>query len=192
MESNSVVPEIPFKQTICKCVSEDEKKKESQCIQFNAKNTLQTHTRNTRREPGVCPSIHWLDRSPVTPHRCLCLTTDRAPQPGQVSVVQSHHVKPLCWVLSYTSSMWRGSCNTCGGKWPSGFSGPRAHGWQFTRIPCADCTGDCVTIPNREKHGSTESDFKHGSTQDFDNAFHFPGAASCSPLLIMDKGAGPR
>lgn len=66
------------------------------------------------------------------------------------SVVQSH-VRALCWVLSYTGSMLRGSCNTCGSKWPSGFSGPRAHGWQVYHIPRTDRTSDCLTIPNRGK-----------------------------------------
>lgn len=45
--------------------------------------------------------------------------------------VQSH-VRGLCLVLGYTGSVRMERCNTCGGKWPSGFSGPRAHGWQFT------------------------------------------------------------
>ncbi len=50
-------------------------------------------------------------------------------RPGSV---EQSRVRALCWVLSHTGSVRRGSCNTCGGKQPSGFSGPRAHGWQFT------------------------------------------------------------
>lgn len=98
------------------------------CLLSSASHThtlthLNTHI-HTRIPGALC-----LDSSAVTPHQCLRLTTITAPQPD--SAVQSH-VRALCLVLSYTGSVWRGSCNTCGGKWPSGFSGPTAHGWQFT------------------------------------------------------------
>lgn len=100
------------------------------------------------------PSALCLDSSAVTPHQCLRLTAVKSSsaRPGLAVLPR---VRELCWVLSYTGSVWRGRCNTCGGKWPSGFSGPRAHG-TFYHIPWTDRSRDCFTIPKRGKHRSTE------------------------------------
>ena len=174
------MPEIPFEQTICKRASGSMQKT---LFGLTHKYTPGAWhlSLNTLIGQVSCdaPSVSMFD------HR-----QSSSARPGLCSAVPSCKSTLLGFKL-HQLNVEGGGCNTCGGKWPSGFSGPRAHGWQFTRIPCTDCTGDCVTIPNREKHGSAERDFKHGSTKDFNNAFHSWRRVMLS-LLITDKGAGPR
>lgn len=123
----------------------------------------------------------------MTPHQCLCLTTDRAPQPGQVSVVQSHRVKALCWVLSYTSSMWRGETVILVVA-----SGPPAF---LVREHMAGSSPAflVLTAPETVSQYQTEksTDPRRGTLNTAAQRIlimpFIPGAASCSPCSLRTK-----
>lgn len=71
--------------------------------------------------PGKYPWALCLDSSPLTPHQRLLWTKYYQSSSGRPGHVAQPRVRALCWVLSYTGSMWKGNCNTCGDKRPSDF-----------------------------------------------------------------------
>lgn len=126
-----------------------------------APHTLLSAHRNTLGAWHVSPSPVFGQLSCDTPS-VSALDCHQRSSARLGSAAQSR-VSALCWVLSYIGSVQSRSRNTCGGKWPSRFSGPAAHAWQFTMF-LVQTASESVSQYHIDKkqwsHSPTESNWE--------------------------------